>query len=106
MKLKKDVEALQQKCEESRSKAIGGDSKRISSLEKTTETLRRGLAATVFLSHQKKEHAQIGELHRTVDSLKDELVAWEMYFQQQPNGSGVPENICHYHNGMSRGHQD
>ena len=42
VKLKKDVEALQQKCEECQSKTTGGDSKRISSLEKTTETLRIG----------------------------------------------------------------
>ena len=69
VQLKKEVEALQQKCGECHSKATGGDSKRISSLENTMETLKKGLTATVtrldqFLSYQKKEHAQIGELRR------------------------------------------
>ena len=96
MQLKKEVETLQQKCDECRSKSRGGDSKRISSLENTTETLRKGLAATAtrldqFLSYQKKEHAQLGELHSKVNFTRDELTAWEVYYQQQPDASGIPE---------------
>ena len=37
VKLKRDVETLQQKCDGCRSKGTGGDSTKVSSLEKTTE---------------------------------------------------------------------
>ena len=94
--LRKEVETLQQKCNECQSKSSGGDSGKISSLEVANGNLRKGLTATMarldqFLSHQKKEHAQLGELHRKVEFMRDELTAWEVYFQQQPEGSGIPE---------------
>ena len=82
---------------ECHSKSAGGDSDKISSLEMANGNLRKGLTATMnrldqFLSHQKKGHAQLGELHRKVDFMRDELTAWEVYFQQQPpEGSGIPE---------------
>ena len=90
------MESLQRKCEDCYSKNTGGDSKRISSLEKRAETLKKGLTATMarldqFLSYQKREHAQLEELHRKADSMRDELTAWEASYQQQPGLSGTPE---------------
>ena len=96
VQLKKEVEALQQKCEDCHSKNTGGDSKRVSSLEKKAETLKKGLAATVtrldqLLSYQQNEHAQFGELHRKADTMRDELTAWEVYYRQHPGLSEGPE---------------
>ena len=60
------------------------------------ETLKKGLTATMtrldqFLSHHKREHAQVEELRRRADSMRDELAAWAVYYQQQPDLSGIPE---------------
>ena len=46
-RLKKEVEALQEKCKECHSKNPGGDQSKISSLERNAETLKRGLSATI-----------------------------------------------------------
>ena len=72
----------------------GGDPGKISSLETAIGMLRKGLTATVtrldqFLSYQKKERAHLGDLHTKVDSMRDELTAWEV--QQNPDASGIPE---------------
>ena len=97
LRLKKEVEVLQNKCKECHSNNPGGDQSNISSLEKNGETLKKGLSATMgrldqFLSHQKKDHAQVQEMQRTLDMTRDELAAWAAYFQQQkPNLSGAPE---------------
>ena len=96
-RLKKEVEALQEKCKECHSKNPGGDQSKISSLERNAETLKRGLSVTMgrldqFLSHQKKDHAQVQELRRALDLTRDELAAWAVHFQQQqPILSGTPE---------------
>ena len=61
------------------------------------ETLKKGLSATMgrldqFLSHQKKDHAQVQEMQKTLDLARHELAAWAVYFQQQkPELSGIPE---------------
>ena len=62
------------------------------------ETLKKGINATMgrldqFLSHQKRDHAQVQELQRDLSLVRDELAAWTVYFQQQEPGiSGIPEN--------------
>ena len=74
-----------------------GDQSKISSLEKNGETLKEGLKATMgrldqFLSHQKKEHAQVQEMKRDLDLIRDELAAWAVHFQQQrPEMFGASE---------------
>ena len=46
-----------------------------------------------FLSHQKRDHAQVQELQRNLDLTRDELAAWAVHFQQQrPELSGISEN--------------
>ena len=65
-RFKKEVDALQNQCKECHSKNAGGDQSKISSLEKNGETLKKGLSATMgrldqFLSHQKRDHAQVQE---------------------------------------------
>ena len=46
-----------------------------------------------FLSHQKKDHAQVQEIKRDLDLIRDELAAWAVYFQQQqPKLMGTLEN--------------
>ena len=93
-KLKNEIEALQQKCKECHSKIPGGDQ---SQLEKNVEALKKGLNGTMgrldqFLSHQKRDHAQVQELQRGLGLMRDELAAWAVYFQQQePGNSGSPE---------------
>ena len=62
-KLRKEVEALQEKCQECHSNP-GGDSSKIPALERGVDSLKRGLEATMdrldqVLSHQKKDHARI-----------------------------------------------
>ena len=69
-RLKKEVEALQNKCKECHSNNPGRDQSKISSLEKNGETPKKGLSATMgrldqFLSHQKKDHAQVQEMQKT-----------------------------------------
>ena len=45
-----------------------------------------------FLSHQKKDHAQVQEMQKTLNLVRDELAAWAVYFQQEkPDFSGTPE---------------
>ena len=96
-RLKKEVETLQNKCKECHSKNPGGDQSQISSLEKNVETLKRGLSATMgrldqFLSHQKRDHAQVQDMKKVLDLTRDEMAAWMVHFQQQqPNLSGIPE---------------
>ena len=87
-KLKNEVEALQQKCKECHSKIPGGDQ---SQLEKNVEALKKGLNVTMgrldqFLSHQKRDHAQVQELQRDLGLMRDELAAWAVHFQQQELG--------------------
>ena len=95
-KLQKDVETLQNQCKECHSKNPGGDQSKISSLEKNGETLKEGLKATMgrldqFLSHQKKDHAQVQEMNRDLNLIRDELAAWAVYFQQGPEPLGASE---------------
>ena len=96
-KLKKEVEILQNQCKECHSKNPGGDQLEISSLEKNVETLKKGVSATMgrldqFLSHQKRDHAQVQEMKGVLDLTRDEMAAWTVHFQQQPlNLSGIPE---------------
>ena len=97
LKLKKEVEALQKKCEECHSKNPGGDQSNFSSLEKNVETLKKGLNATMgrldqFLSYQKRDRAQVQEMQRALNLTRDELAAWAVHFRQQgPGFSGIPE---------------
>ena len=83
-KIEEGVETLQQKCDECHSKSRVGESGKIFSLETAISNLRKGVTATVarldqFVSYQKKEHAQLGEVHNKVDFMRDELTAWEVY---------------------------
>ena len=100
-KLKKEVEALQEKCQECHSKNPGGDPSKIPVLEKGVDSLKRGLTATMdrldqFLSHQKKDHARIQEIQQALDVTRDELAAWAVHLQQQqqlaPCGTGENQN--------------
>ena len=96
-RLKKEVETLQHQCNDCHSKNPGGDQSKNSSLERSVETLKKGLSVTMgrldqFLSHQKKDHAQVQEMQKTLNLARDELAAWAVYFQQQkPESSGTPE---------------
>ena len=59
-RLKKEVEALQEKCKECHSKNPGGDQSKIPVLERGVDSLKRGLKTIVeqldhFLSHQKRD---------------------------------------------------
>ena len=46
-----------------------------------------------FLSHQKRDHAQVQEMQRNLDLTRDELAAWAVHFQQQrPEVPGISEN--------------
>ena len=81
LRLKKEVEVLQNQCKECHSKNPEGDQSKISSLEKSGETLKRGLSA------------QVQEVQKTLDLTRDESAAWAVYFQQQkPNLSAISEN--------------
>ena len=97
-RLKKEVETLQNQCKECHSKNPGGDPLKISSLEKNGETLKEGLKATMgrldqFLSHQKRDHAQVQDMQRNLDLTGDELAAWAVHFQQpRPELPGISEN--------------
>ena len=87
-RLKKEVEALQEKCKECHSKNPGGDQFKIPALEKGVDALKRGLKATMdrldqFLSHQKKDHARVQEIQQALDVTRDELAAWAVHLQQQ-----------------------
>ena len=87
-KLKKDLEALQDKCQECHSKNPGGDQSKVPVLEKGVDSLKRGLKVTMdrldqFLSHQKKDHARIQEIQQALDITRDELAAWAVHLQQQ-----------------------
>ena len=96
-RLKKEVEVLQSQCKDCHSKNPEGDQSKNSLLEKNVETLKKGLSATMgrldqFLSHQKKDHAQVQEMQKTLDLTRDEFAAWAVYFQQQrPELAGIPE---------------
>ena len=88
LKMQKEVETLQNQSKECHSKNPGGDQSKISSLEKSGETLKQGLKATMgrldqFLSHQKKDHAQVQEMRGDLNLVRDELAAWAVHFQQQ-----------------------
>ena len=87
-RLKKEVEALQEKCKECHSKNPGGDQSKIPVLEKGVDSLKRGLKTIVerldqFLSHQKRDHAKIQEIQQALDVTRDELAAWAVHLQQQ-----------------------
>ena len=100
-KLKKEIEALQEKCKECHSKNPGGDQFKIPALEKGVDALKRGLKATMdrldqFLSHQKKDHARVQEIQQALDVTRDELAAWAVHLQQQQQlaycGNGENQN--------------
>ena len=100
-KLKKEVEALHERCKECHSKNRGGDQFKVPTLEKGVDALKRGLNATMdrldqFLSHQKKDHARIQEIQQALDVTRDELAAWAVHLQQQqqfaPCGNGENQN--------------
>ena len=100
-KLKKEVEALQEKCKECHSKNPGGDQFKIPALEKGVDALKRGLKATMdrldqFLSHQKKDHARVQEIQQALDVTRDELAAWAVHLQPQQQlaycGNGENQN--------------
>ena len=87
-KLKKELEALQDKCQGCHSKNPGEDQPKIPVLEKGVDSLKRGLTVTMdrldqFLSHQKKDHARIQEIQQALDITRDELAAWAVHLQQQ-----------------------
>ena len=95
LRLKKEVEVLQNQSKECHSKNPGEDQSKISSLEKNGETLKRGLSVTMgrldhVLSHQKKDHAQVQEMQRKLDLIRNELAAWAVYFQQQRPELSIP----------------
>ena len=100
-KLRKEVEALQEKCKECHSKNPGGDQFKGQALEKGVDALKRGLKVTMdrldqFLSHQKKDHARIQEIQQALDVTRDELAAWAVHLQQQQQfascGNGENQN--------------
>ena len=75
-RLKKELEALQEKCQECHSNNPGGDQSKIPVLEKGVDSLKRGLTATMdrldqVLSHQKKDHARIQEIQQALDITRD-----------------------------------
>ena len=83
LKLQKEVETLQNQSKECHS-----------SLEKSGETLKQGLKATMgrldqFLSHQKKDHAQVQEMRGDLNLVRDELAAWAVHFQQTEARNGI-----------------
>ena len=98
-RLKKEMEVLQEKCQECHSKNPGGDQSKIQALMKGVESLKQGLSATMdrldhVLSHQKKDHARIQEIQQALDITRDELAAWAVHLQQQetPHGTGESQN--------------
>ena len=87
-RLKKEVEALREKCKECHSKNPGGDQFKIPVLEKGVDALKRGLKATMdrldqFLSHKKKDNVRVQEIQQALDVTRDELAAWAVHLQQQ-----------------------
>ena len=59
-KLKKEVEALQEKCKECHSKNPGEDQSKIPILEKGMDSLKRGLTATMDRIDQVSESSKEG----------------------------------------------
>ena len=100
-KLSREIEALQEKCQECHSKDPGGDPSKIPTLEKGVNTLKQGLKVTMdrldqFLSYQKKDNAKVREIQQALDVTRDELAAWAVHLQQQqqaaPWGNGENHN--------------
>ena len=96
-RLRREVEALQEKCQECHSKSPGGDQSKIPALKKGVDSLKQGLSATIdrldhVLSHQKKDHARIQEIQQALDVTRDELAAWAVHLQQQTTRYGTGES--------------
>ena len=85
-RLKKEVEALQEKCQECHSKNPGGDH----SSEDSRQPWDR---LDQFMSHQKKDHAKVQEIQQALDVTRDELLRGRCTFNNNHNSHFKPKEI-------------